>query len=155
MKPYPAEVEMQMRAWYATLTEREQRRYTAIEAVKLGHGGQSYIARVLGCSRNTVRAGIKELTDLSEASPRIRRPGGGRKSYAEQYPALEAHFEAVLADYTAGDPMEEQIRWTNLSLRAIAARITARSGIHVSTFVIRQLLDKQGYRRRKAQKKLP
>jgi hypothetical protein len=144
-----------MRAWYATLTEREQRRYAAIETVKLGHGGQSYIARVLGCSRNTVRAGLKELADLSEASARIRRPGGGRKSYAEQHPDLEAHFEAVLADYTAGDSMEEQVRWTNLSQRGIAQRLAARSGIQVSTFVIRQLLDKQGYRRRKAQKKSP
>lgn len=155
MKPYPLEIEAQMRAWYETLTEKEQRRYAAIEAVKLGHGGQRYIARVLGCSRNTVQAGLKELGDLSTTSPRIRRPGGGRKGYAEQHPDLETHFEAVLADYTAGDPMEAHIRWTNLSQQAIADRIAARSGIRVSPTVIRQLLDKQGYRQRNAQKKSP
>lgn len=155
MKPYPLEIEGQMRAWYETLTEKEQRRYAGIEAVKLGHGGQRYIARVLGCSRSTVQAGIKELGDLSEPNTRIRRTGGGRKRYDEQYPDLERHFEAVLVDYTAGDPMTEQIRWTNLSQQAIADRIAARSGIRVSPTVIRQLLDKQGYRQRKAQKKSP
>jgi len=153
MQPYPPEIEEQMRAWYETLTEKEQRRYAAIEAVKLGHGGQRYVARVLGCSRNTVRAGMNELGDLSEPGTRIRRPGGGRKGYAEQYPDLETHFAAVLADYTAGDPMEEQIRWTNLSQQAIADRIAARSGIRVSVPVIRQMLDQYGYRQRKAQKK--
>ncbi len=155
MKPYPAEIEAQMRAWYETLTEKEQRRYAGIEAVKLGQGGQVYIARVLGCSRNTVRAGMKELGDLSAPNTRIRGPGGGRKSYNEQYPDLATHFEAALADYTAGDPMDEQIRWTNLSQQAIADRIAARSGIRVSVFVIQQLLDKHGYRQRKAQKKSP
>ncbi len=61
---------------------------------------------------------MKELDDLPEASAderRIRRPGGGRKQYEETRPDVDEQFVAVMADHTAGDPMDEQIRWTNLS----------------------------------------
>ena len=40
--------------------EKDQRKYAAIEAVKLGRGGIIYIARVLGVDRNTIAKGIKE-----------------------------------------------------------------------------------------------
>ena len=33
----------------------------AIEAVKLGRGDLSYIARVLSCDRHTIRQGLQEL----------------------------------------------------------------------------------------------
>jgi hypothetical protein len=59
----------------------------------------------------------------------------------------------VLEDHTAGDPMRVEVKWTNLSRRQIARRIT-KLGTPVSRHVASQLLKKHGYRRRKASKKV-
>ena len=48
--------------------------------------------------------------------------------------------------------MRPEVRWTNLSRRQIAKRIT-ESGTRVGRHVVSQLLRKHGYRRRKALKK--
>ena len=156
MKPYPSEIEQEMKRFYQTLSERDKRRYAAIEAHKLGHGGINYVAKILGCHRSTIRTGIAELKGLPEDSGydhRIRKPGGGRKSYEETWPDIDAQFLDVISEYTAGDPMDETVRWTNLSPQEIADRLAQQHGIDVSTTVTRKLLDKHGYRRRKIQKK--
>jgi predicted ArsR family transcriptional regulator len=72
--------EQRMRNVYQTLSEKDRRRFAAIEAVQLGHGGISYIAEVLGCSIRTISRGIEELDQLDEVDTpgRIRRPGAGR-----------------------------------------------------------------------------
>jgi hypothetical protein len=57
----------------------------------------------------------------------------------------------VLEDHTAGDPMRLEVRWTNLSRRQIARRVT-ELGTPVSRHVVSQLLRKHRYRRRKAAK---
>jgi len=67
-------------------------------------------------------------------------------------PRIEANFQKVLEDHTAGDPMRPERKWTNLSRRQIAKRISDL-GTAVSRHVVSQLLRKQGYRRRKALKK--
>jgi Rhodopirellula transposase DDE domain len=67
-------------------------------------------------------------------------------------PAVEANFRKVLEDHTAGDPMRPGLKWTNLSRRQIAKRVT-ELGSPVSRHVVSQLLRKHGYRRRKALKK--
>jgi hypothetical protein len=67
-------------------------------------------------------------------------------------PAIEANFHAVLEDHTAGDPMRDDVKWTNLSRRQIAKKLADR-GTPVSRDVVSQLLRKHRYRRRKAQKK--
>jgi hypothetical protein len=155
MSPYPYEIEQEMKKFYGSLSEKDKRRYAAIEAVKLGHGGIVYIARVLGCDRNTVSEGIKELKRLpveSAYDKRIRKPGGGRKPYHEQYPDIDEKFLSVMVEYTAGDPMDESIIWTNLSPQNIVDHLTEQHGIRVSETVTRQLLDQHGYRRRQIQK---
>ena len=155
MKPYPPEIEQEMRKFYQTLSEKHKRRYAAIEARKLGHGGISYVAEVLGCNRGTIRTGGEELRALSEDrgyDQRIRKAGGGRKAYTETWPDIDAKFLDVMSAYTAGDPMDETVRWTNLSPQEIAERLAQRHGIEVSVTVTRKLLDKHGYRRRKIQK---
>jgi hypothetical protein len=58
MQPYPAEVEQAMKRYFATLVEKEQRLYAAVQALKLGRGGQRYIAELLGCSERTVSRGL-------------------------------------------------------------------------------------------------
>ena len=76
-----AGVQQNMRDFCATLSEKDRRRFAAIEARRMGYGGIGYMAGVLGCSRRTIARGIDELDRLSSdpAAGRIRRPGAGRK----------------------------------------------------------------------------
>ena len=95
MTPYPESSEKVMRKLYATLSEKDRRRYAAVEAVKLGHGGITYVASILGCAQSTIATGIEELAALPEGSgydPRIRRQGGGRKPYGENHPGIDEAF---------------------------------------------------------------
>ena len=55
MDGYSTELERQMSRLYDSLSERDRRRYAAVEAAKLGHGGIEYISRVL--TENTGDAG--------------------------------------------------------------------------------------------------
>ena len=156
MVSYAPFIEQSMKQFYATLSEKDQRRYAAIEALKLGHGGPVYIAQVLGCCRQRIAQGLHDLQSLPEAEAlgrRIRKPGGGRKGYEETHPDLGPAFLAVLKEHTAGDPMDEQVLWTDLTQQEIAARLAEESGFPVSRTVVRQLLCKYRYRARKAQKK--
>ena len=49
--------------------------------------------------------------------------------------------------------MDEKVRWANLILKEIVKALREDHGIRVSKHVVRQLLKKHNYRRRKAQKK--
>lgn len=77
---FDEQTEQRMRNVYQTLSEKDKRRFAAIQAVQFGHGGITYIATVLGCSIRTISRGIEELDQLAdEDTPgRIRRPGAGR-----------------------------------------------------------------------------
>jgi hypothetical protein len=156
MKAYPPEVEERMRRFYNSLNEKDRRRFAGFEAMRFGPGGRSYIARVLGCSRNTVSKGAGEVSGLPqrEVEQRIRAKGGGRKRYTVTWGAvLDEKFLTVLRNHTAGDPMDETVRWTNLTPGEIVKALRAEYDITVSKFVVYQLLKKHNYRRRKAQKK--
>jgi hypothetical protein len=57
----------------------------------------------------------------------------------------------ILRDRTAGDPMRQEVRWTDLTYEQIAEHL-AEAGTPVSVPVVKQLLRKHGYVKRKAQK---
>ena len=79
VEPYPAEVERRMKALYGSLNEKDRRRYAAIEADKLGHGGQTYIVKLLGCDHKTLQRGLAELDRPPELPKgRIRKKGGAQ-----------------------------------------------------------------------------
>ena len=63
VRAYSPAIEEQMQRYYASLSEKDRRRYAAIEAVKISYGGISYIHRVLGCVCGSIRLGIAELPD--------------------------------------------------------------------------------------------
>jgi hypothetical protein len=170
---YSDEIEQAMRILYASLSERDRRRYAAIEAAKLGHGGITYIASVLGCSFKTICQGQYDLAMLSgglvlrkripsnpPAAPdqplrpmheaagvqiggRIRRPGGGCKPIEVKRPGIEAALEKVLTDEVAGDPMGGK-RWVRSSLNHLSKALRAR-GYDASTTSVSRLLRKLGY----------
>jgi hypothetical protein len=150
IEPYDSEIEGQMRNFYQSLSEKDRRRYAAIEAKKLGYGGISYIKRVLHCDDRTITRGMTELeSPLSGQEGRIRLPGGGRKSVISTRTGLEEAFLRVLENYTAGSPMDELVKWTNLTRETIAERLK-EAGFAVSVTVVDQLLEKHNFRRRQA-----
>ncbi|MHC5763789.1 hypothetical protein [Nostoc sp.] len=80
MNSYSSEVEAKMERLYQSLSEKDRRRYAAIEALKLGWGGINYISQLFGCDDDTIRFGLKELEDKTAMNmSEIRRSGGGRK----------------------------------------------------------------------------
>jgi hypothetical protein len=82
MDPYPSQVLGHMKAFYHSLSEKDRRRYAAVEAEKLGHGGGEYVARVLGCDEKTIRQGRDDIEQLphDQAQGRIRKKGGPQNS---------------------------------------------------------------------------
>jgi hypothetical protein len=83
INPYTKQTELLMVVYYSHLSERDRRHYAAIEAVKLGRGGTSYISKLLGISRTTIISATRQLEALAQSGPmlvnRQRKAGGGRK----------------------------------------------------------------------------
>ena len=76
MEEYTAEIEGKMQRFFGWLSEKDRRRYAAIEAAKLGHGGIEYIARILACDPKSIRQGLHELEEPTDAAAgRIRKKG--------------------------------------------------------------------------------
>jgi DDE family transposase/winged helix-turn-helix protein len=154
MHRYSPEIEEQMDAFYQSLSEKDRRRYAAIEACKLGRGGLSYMARVLSCDRHTIAQGVQELADAAELQRSgIRRTGGGRKRSQEILPGLDAAFLQVVEHHTAGSPMNAAVKWTNLTRQEIVNYLATEHGITISVTVVKQLLREHDFVRRKAQKR--
>jgi len=153
--PYSKEIEVKMRELYARLPEKNRRLYAGIEALKLSYGGVTYIANLFGCSRDTVSQGINELSeDDTLPSGRSRRDGGGRQPVLEKQADINDVFLLLIKEHTAGDPMDETKKWTNLSNAQIRS-LLADKGFKVSRNIIKKLLKRNGYVKRKALKKKP
>ena len=152
MKPtYTENHQADMVSLYNSLSEKDRRRYAAVEATKLGHGGTVFISKLFGCDEKTVRKGISELQDSDALSqPGIRKFGGGRKPLIESIDNINEEFLDVLKDHTAGDPMNDKVKWTALSRSEIAKKL--KKGINVSRNIVRKLLKNNGYVKRKALK---
>jgi hypothetical protein len=155
MEPfYPKEIEKLMKRVYHQLSEKDRRLYSAVEAEKLPHGGKTYIANLFRCSRETLYDGIEELhhpNSLPDSS-RIRRSGAGAPKALEKYPELEELFLKIVSEHTAGSPQNEKIKWTHLHRKEICQKLE-ELGIKVSVNVVRDLLKKHNYRKRKMSKK--
>ena len=82
MDGYEQRVEVQMVNFYRSLSEKDRRRYAAVEAGKLGHGGVAYIAALFACDADTIRRGIDDVQQLPQdaAEGRIRKKGGPQES---------------------------------------------------------------------------
>jgi len=153
---YDEKTERQMRNFFESLSEKDRRRYAAVEAVKLGYGGIEYISSVLGCSRRTIERAAHEIEKLPEdpAKDRIRQEGAGRKKATESEPELESNLFSILQNRTAGDPMRENVLWTDLSLYGLSDALGVLGTPLSPTSVKLLLLDKR-IGRRKIVKVLP
>jgi len=153
LAPYPQDTEHQMQKMYDLLPERSRRMYAGVEALKLPYGGISYIARLFNCTRNTVIQGIKEFSE-EETLPqhRSRKKGGGRTPLLETQTHIDEVFLLILKEHTAGDPMDEKVKWTNLTCADIS-ELLQKQGYEASPFIVKKLLKKHDYKKRKALKK--
>ena len=133
------------------LDERSRRIWAAAEAQAVGWGGVSLIAAATGIARNTVHAGIKELSGppgrLRAGSENtwsgVRRSGGGRKRLADADPALRTALEALVEPTTRGDPMSP-LRWTCKSTTQLAVAL-AGQGRAIGERTVASILHEMGY----------
>jgi hypothetical protein len=68
--------------FFESLNEKQKRLFAALKANELGYFGVRQVSAELSIHRHTIRAGQKELGEISngaEISRRIRKVGGGRK----------------------------------------------------------------------------
>jgi hypothetical protein len=153
-----------MRLYCASLPEDHRRRYAAVEALKIGCGGITYVARGLGMSRRTIYTGMRELDamDTGEGSPpqrpsgnakRIRRPGGGRPKASERDEGLKQSFEDILAAHSAGSPTDPRVVWTDLKPMQLVGELLRR-GFAIGRNTAAKLMKRAGYRRRSLRKEL-
>lgn len=84
---FSPEIEYSMRMFHDSLSEKDRRRYAAIEAAKLGYGGTQVIADLLGCDPKTIRQGKQDLAQLpDDLDGRTRKKGGGAKLGSKHSP---------------------------------------------------------------------
>jgi len=78
MTGYEKSIEIKMQRLFATLSEKDRRRYAGIEAAKLGHGGIDYVSGLFEMDPKTVRRGLAELESPEDpAQSRVRKKRGG------------------------------------------------------------------------------
>lgn len=141
------------RQFFDSLSEKDRRRFAALEAERLGWHGVEEVSQFYGIHPHTIRQGKRELAEeFQEAPERIRKPGGGRKPAEQHYPEIDEAFLEVLDKHTAGDPMHGEIRWTQLGDEEIRAHLQDR-GYQVGIPAVKRLLKKHHYHRRQAAKK--
>lgn len=129
------------------LNERLRRLYAATEANAIGHGGITLVQKATGVARNSIKQGLKELSQqakIEEIAPqRIRRAGGGRKASVKKDKRLRVALEKLIEPVTRGDP-ESPMRWTCKSLRQLKSELRTQ-GYVVSHSSIGILLKELGY----------
>jgi hypothetical protein len=153
-----------MRLYCASLPEDHRRRYAAVEALKIGRGGITYVANVLRMSRRTIYTGIRELDAMDEGdgappqrpsgnAKRVRRPGGGRPRVTKRQAGLQDTVEDILEAHSAGSPTDPNVFWTDLKPMSLAAELLRR-GYAIGRNTAGRLLARAGYRRRALRKEL-
>lgn len=66
--------------FFSLLDEQQRRLYAGLESLKIGYGGDKFIAEILGLSEKTVAKGKQELLKNEIEVGGIRKKGGGRKT---------------------------------------------------------------------------
>jgi len=155
-KTYSPDIEQLLRQYYQSLSEKDRRRFAALEAIKLGHGGIRDIAQVLACDPHTVKDGMRELKQLPDdpVGSRVRKPGGGRKKTEVKHTDLIQQVQDTIKDRIAGDPMRQDVVWTDLTPQEISTSLRERA-VCAGPRIVRRMLDGLGVARRHMLKVLP
>lgn len=127
------------------LNERPRRCWAATDARTIGYGGISLVAHVTGLSRNTISAGVEDLSASGAKTPpsRSRREGGGRKKLSQKDTTLIDDLHLLIEPTTRGDP-ESPLRWTCTSTANLTEALRKR-GHPICTRSVCTLLRTQNY----------
>ena len=71
-----------------------------------------------------------------------RHKGAGRKGVCSEQRGLEAAFDTLVEPPLGGDPMNEDVVWTDLQPSGIVAKLTDQ-GFSISKNTVRELLKKR------------
>lgn len=149
---YPVETEILMKRYYDSLNEKDKRRYAAIESLKIEYYGEQYISRILNVNIKTIQRGKKELIEGYDIlDGRVRAVGGGRNRILDGAEHIHEIFLKIIQNHTAGSPMDEEIKWTDLTPKQISNHFKDE-GLNVSEYTVKNLLKIHGFVERKAQK---
>ena len=86
MTPYSPDVEEAMKTFFRSLREKDRRRYAAVEVAKLGVGGLTYLANLLGIDPKTIRQGESDLKCLPDIPPEdVRKKGAAEKRKSKRF----------------------------------------------------------------------
>jgi hypothetical protein len=77
-----------MNLFLSRLDEQQRRWYDALEAERIGHGGEHLLSQITGLDEKTIRRGKKELAAelANRPADRVRLPGGGRPPREKKSP---------------------------------------------------------------------
>ncbi len=126
------------------LSECTRRQFAGAVAKTAGQSNVSFVARSLGMSRNTVRAGLREINATGGGGvSRIRQKGGGRKRLTSVDVNLVSDLEALVDPLSRGDPMSP-LRWTCKSTSNLS-RVLKEKGHNVSPRTVATLLKDLDY----------
>jgi hypothetical protein len=149
MQKYTPQIEKEMKAYYLWLNQKDRRQYAGIEAKKLWLWWNTYIASVLWCNVQTVMVGRREIENPDKSlEGRIRRKWWWDKKRITKNPKIKEMFEAVLADKTAGSPINPWITRTNLKPSEVT-RYMKEAWIEVSVYIVKQLFEEKKMWQRK------
>ena len=141
------------------ITNGAKRREAAAEIAKeYGYGGQTFAAKELQMSRNTVRKGARELESGEPAEDRFDQRG--RKKATEKHPEMESQIKVILDGQSQADPKFQTDRlYTNMSIGEIRNQLIKQYGYTNEELPCERTLDtlvnKMGYTVRAVRKSKP
>lgn len=132
-----------MHCFVANLNEKQRRLFLGLEASRLGHGGRRKIVEEFSTTFGVIQQGERELLnpELLPEPGRVRRPGGGCKLTEEANPDVLEALKKIMQGHIAGDPMNEQVRWTDLRLSQIREALE-EEGFRLSDKTVKRLVKK-------------
>ena len=86
LRGVPDELKAAIILFFSLLDERQRRLYAGLESLKLGYGGDTRIADLLGLDPGTVAQGRRQLLSRDVEVERVRRKGAGRKPVEKKHP---------------------------------------------------------------------
>ena len=148
-KPSRPAIAQLLRQYSQSLSEKDRRRFAALAALTLGHGGSRSLAKVLGCAPQTLPDGMRERKQRPDdpAGRRVRKPGGGRHKTAVTQADVLQQRPDTLKHRTAGEPMRQEVGWTALTPPEMATSRQAHA-IWAGPRLVRRLLAGLGFARR-------